>query len=405
MNVTMGMSSRERVLSAVNHQVPDRVPIDLGGSPATSIEPSLYIRLREQLGIEGEPPKVYDVWQMLAWVERPVLEALGTDVLAVPRLKQAFETRLDRWRPWQLDDGTPVRIPANFTPEAEADGSLCFYLDGELVAKKAPDSPYFDRMIEFKFYDPLPPVKTFPMWIFTDEELEWVRRWAETLRAETDKALFGDPGLILGRWSGYQEWLYTIAADPDYVLAFYDRKVENMLTNVELYFQAVGGNIDVVWFGEDFGIQKGLMISPGMFNAIVAPYYKRVFDWIHQHTPWKVFFHCCGGIYPIIDTLIAIGVDILNPIQTTAVGMDPTRLKVEFGDRLTFWGGGVDTQTVLPLGSPEDVRAQVRERIQTFGPGGGFVFATVHNIQGDVPMNNLLAMYEAVHEYGQYPIQ
>jgi len=400
----MGMSSRDRVLAAVNHREPDRVPIDLGGSPATSIEPGLYSRLRKQLEIDGEAPNVYDVWQMLTWVEHPVVEALGTDVLAIPRLTQPFETRIDRWRPWQLDDGTSVQIPGNFTPVAEEDGSLCFYLRGELVAKKAPDSPYFDRMIEFKVHDPLPPVGSFPMWIFTDEELEWARRWAETMRAETDKALFGDPGLILGRWSGYQEWLLTIAANPDYVLAFYGRKVENILSNLELYAQAVGNNIDIVWFGEDFGTQQGLMISPQMFNQMVAPYYQRVFDWVHRHTPWKVFFHCCGGIYPIIDTFIEIGVDILNPVQTTAVGMDPARLKKEFGDRLTFWGGGIDTQDVLPFGSPDDVRAQVRERVQTFGPGGGFVFSTIHNIQGDVPIDNLLAMYEAVNEYGRYPL-
>src|SRR5574341_1218893 len=400
----MGMSSRARVLAAIDHREPDRVPVDLGGSPATSIEPGLYARLRECLGIQGETVKVYDVWQLLAWVEQPVVAALGADVLAIPRLTQPFQTRIDRWRPWQLDDGTPVQMPANFTPVVEQDGSLCFYLDGELVAKKSPDSPYFDRMIEFKFYDPLPPVETFKMWTFRDEELAWARRWAETLRAETDKALLGDPGLILGRWGSYQEWLLTIGADPAYVLAFYERKVENLLANLQLYAQAVGDHIDIVWFGEDFGTQKGLMISPTMFNQMVAPYYKRVFDWIHAHTPWKVFFHCCGGIYPIINTFIEIGVDILNPVQTTAVGMDPAKLKAEFGDRLAFWGGGIDTQTVLPFGSPQQVREQVRERTRIFGPGGGFVFSPIHNIQADVPLENLLAMVAAVREYGEYPL-
>jgi uroporphyrinogen decarboxylase len=400
----MTMSSRERVLAAIEHREPDRVPIDLGGSPAISIEPALYSRLCAQLGIEGSAPKVYDVWQHLAWVEQPAVEVLGIDVLAIPRLTQPFETRIDRWQPWRLDDGTPVQIPANFNPISEADGSLSFYLRGDLVAKKAPHSPYFDRMIEFKFHDPLPPVETFALWIFTDEELEWARQWAETLRAESDKALFGDPGLILGRWSEYQEWLLTIAADPDYVLAFYERKTENLLSNLKLYAEVVGDNIDIVWFGEDFGTQKGLMISPRMFNELVAPHYQRVFDWIHRHTCWKVFFHCCGGIYPIISAFIEIGVNILNPVQTTAVGMNPARLKAEFGHRLTFWGGGIDTQMVLPFGSPEEVREQVKERIQIFGPGGGFVFSTIHNIQGDVPCDNLLAMYEAVHDYGKYPL-
>jgi len=398
------MTSRERVLTAVARRQPDRVPIDLGGSPATGIEPALYARLRQRLGLDGGPARVYDVWQMLTWVERSVADALAVDVLAVPRLTQPFETRIDRWRPWRLDDDTEVEVPANFTPVAEPDGSLGYYLRGELVAKKSPDSPYFDRMIEFKTYDPLPRVETWPMGVFRDDELEWVRRWARTLRAETDKALFGDPGLLLGRWSGYQEWLLTVAADPDYVRAFCERKVENILTNLQLYAQAVEDNLDIVWFGEDFGTQKGLMISPGVFNELVAPYYRRIWQWVHAHTSWKVFFHSCGGIYPIIDTLINSGVDILNPVQVTAAGMDAGRLKREFGDRVCFWGGGIDTQTVLPFGTPDEVRRQVRERIRVLGPGGGFVFATVHNIQGDVPVENVLALIEAVHEFGHYPL-
>lgn len=400
----MAMTSRERVLATIQLQEPDRVPIDLGGSPATGIEPGLYARLRRRLGIDGGPPRVYDIWQLLTWVERPVAEALDVDVLAVPRLTQPFETRIDRWRPWRLDDGTEVDIPADFTPVHEADGSLGYYLRGELVAKKSPDSPYFDRMIEFKTYDPLPPVETLLMWVFRDDELEWVRRWAHTLRAETDKALFGDPGLLLGRWSGYQEWLLTVAADPDYVRAFYERKVENILTNLQLYAQAVGDNLDVVWFGEDFGTQKGMMISPQVFKDLVAPYYRRVWAWVHAHTLWKVFFHSCGGIYPIIDTLIDSGVDVLNPVQVTAAGMDAARLKREFGDRVCFWGGGIDTQTALPFGTPDEVRRQVRERIHTLAPGGGFVFATVHNVQADVPVDNVLAMLEAVREFGRYPL-
>ncbi len=400
----MSMSSRERVLAAINHQEPDRVPIDLGGTRVTSIEPGVYARLRERLGIQGDPVKVMDVWQMLAWVEQPAVERLGVDVLPVPRLVQDFGMRIDAWRPWQLDDGTPVQMPANFEPVQDSEGSLCIYQDGELVGKKVPASPFFDRMVEFKVYDPLPPVKSFPMPIFTDEDLAWRRHWAETLRARTDKALMGEFGPILGRWGSYQEWMYTIAANPDYVLAYYERKIESLLTNLKLYADAVGDNIDVVWWGEDFGTQTGLMISPRMFKQMVAPYYRRLFDWVHAHTSWQVFFHCCGAIYPIIGTWIECGVDILNPVQTTATGMEPTKLKAEFGDRLVFWGGGIDTQTVLPFGTLEEIRQQVRERIRIFGPRGGFVFNPIHNIQGDVTVDRLLAMFDAVHEYGQYPL-
>lgn len=400
----MSMTSRERVLAAINHREPDRVPLDLGGTGATGIHVDPYARLRQALKLAGGPPKVGDVWQMLAWVEDPVIQKLGVDVLTVRTLYQAFGLRNDQWQPWRLDDGTPVQMPANFAPVASADGSLDLYSDGELVARKAPTGVYFDRMIEFKVYDPLPPVETFQIPLFTDEDLAWRRRWSETLRSETDKALIGEFGMLLGRWGSYQEWMYTIGANPSYVRSFYDRKIEVMLANMQLYAQAVGNNIDIVALGEDFGTQKGLMISPRMFRDIVAPYYKRLFDWVHRNTPWKVHFHCCGGIYPIIGTLIDCGVDILNPVQTSAAGMEPAKLKQEFGDRLVFWGGGIDTQSVLPQGTLDEVRQQVCERMRLFAPGGGFVFCPIHNIQADVPTDRMLAMYEAVREYGTYPI-
>ena len=400
----MSMSSRERVLTALNHQEPDRVPIDLGAECNSGIAAGAYARLRQRLGINGAPVKVHDVEQMMAWVELPVVEALGVDVLAVPRLVQSYGTRIDTWRNWQLPDGTPVEAPANFAPVADADGSLCLYLNDELVARKAPTSHYFDRMVEFKVHSPLPPVESFPLAVTSDEELEWVRRYARRLRAETDKALLGESGLALTRWGSHQEWLVTIAADPGYVRDFYDRKIENLLTNIRLYAQAMGDNIDIIGFGQDFGAQRGLMISPRAFDELIAPYHKRLFDWVHANTSWKVFFHCCGAIYPIIGKLIECGIDILNPVQTSAVGMDPSRLKAEFGDRLVFWGGGIDTQHVLPYGTPDDVRAQVAERIRIFGPGGGFVFNPVHNIQEDVPVENLLAMFDAVHAHGHYPL-
>jgi uroporphyrinogen decarboxylase len=295
-------------------------------------------------------------------------------------------------------------MPRNFSPVIDSEGSLCLYLDGELVAKKTATSPYFDRMIEFKVNDPLPPIESIPMHLFGEDDLEWRHRWATTLRAETDKAIIGEFGLILGRWGSYQEWLMTVAADPDYVKAFNERKAENLIANARLYREAVGTSIDIVWLGEDFGTQNGLMIRPGVFDTVVAPSYRRFFEWIHSHTNWKILFHCCGGIYPIIPTLIEIGVDILNPVQVEAAGMEAHRLKQEFGDRLVFWGGGIDTQNVLPFGTREQIRAQVRERIRTFGPGGGFVFTPSHNIQGDVPHENLLAMYGAVQEFGRYPL-
>ncbi len=339
---------------------------------------------------------------MLAWVDRVTVEALGADALPVPRLVMDFNMRLDSWRTWQLSDGTPVQMPGNFEAHEDEDGSLVIYLNNEIVARKVASSPYFDKTLETRMSYTNPPVEDIPLITLSDEELAWRRGWAETLRAETDKALVGDFGFNLGRWGSYQEWLYTMGADPNYVRSWYDRKIENLLENVKLYADAVGDHIDVFWLMEDFGTQKGMMISPKSFKELVAPYYKRLFSWIHANTAWKIFFHSCGGIYPIIDTLIDCGIDILNPVQTAAAGMDPHRLKAEFGSRITFWGGGIDTQDTLPFGTPEDIREQVRERIRVFGPGGGFVFNPIHNIQEDVPVENLVAMYDAVREYGAY---
>ena len=401
----MTLSSRERVLATVAHQEPDRVPLDLGGTRATGINVSAYARLLGALGLGQSPPKVMDVWQMLAWVEQPVVEALGADVLPVPRLVQDFGMRLDAWRPWLLvDDGTPVQMPGNFDPVPEVDGSISLYVGGELAARKAPSSPYFDAAIELRPVRPLPPVEQIPLPLFSDEDLHFRRRWAETLRAETDKALLGGFGLNLGRWGSYMEWFHGLATNRGFIEAWYERKLENLLANMALYADAVGDNIDVVWLMEDFGAQQGMMISPVLFQDLIAPCYKRLFDWVHRNTPWKVFFHSCGGIYPIINALINCGVDILNPVQTSAAGMDPARLKAEFGGRVTFWGGGIETQSVLPFGSEQDVREQVRERLRVLGPGGGFVFATVHNIQRDVPAANILAMCETVRECGRYPL-
>jgi uroporphyrinogen-III decarboxylase len=398
----MSMSSRERVLAAINHQQPDRLPLDLGATRVTGIQPGLLTKLRQALlGVAEEPVKVFDVWQMLAWVDQEVVDALGADALPVPRLVLDFNMRLDQWRPWTLWDGTPVQMPGNFNPHIEEDGGLSLYLNGEMVARKAPSSTYFDKTLETRLSYTPPPIESIPLFTLSDEELAWRRHWAETLRSETDKALVGDFGFNLGRWGSYQEWLFTLGDDPDYVRSWYDCKIENLLANIQLYAEAVGNKIDVVWLMEDFGTQKGMMISPKTFKDLVAPYYKRLFTWIHANTPWKIFFHSCGGIYPIIGSLIDCGVDILNPVQTTAAGMDPNRLKAEFGEKISFWGGGIDTQDVLPFGSAELIREQVRERIEIFGRGGGFIFNPIHNVQEDVPVENLLAMYKAVQEFRQ----
>ncbi len=187
---------------------------------------------------------------------------------------------------------------------------------------------------------------------------------------------------------------------PEYIKEIFELQCEIALKNLELSYQAVGDRIDVVIIsGTDFGAQDGPFISPDMFREFYKPFYKKINDWIHKNTPWKTFYHSCGSIFALLDDFVEMGVDILNPVQTSAKDMNPRILKEKYGDKLVFWGGGVDTQKTLPFGSPEEVRNEVTERCRIFGKGGGFVFATIHNIQSNVPIENLIAMFQAVQEF------
>jgi hypothetical protein len=223
---------------------------------------------------------------------------------------------------------------------------------------------------------------------------------------------FGDialvPGPMLKNPKGIrdiEEWYISTVSRQDFIYQIFNRQCDIAMQNLPKVYEAVGNRITAVWLsGTDFGAQHGSFISPKSFQKLYKPHYKRINDWIHANTKWKVFIHCCGSIMSLIPEFIESGFDILNPVQTSAKNMDPHELKARFGSRLTFWGGGVDTQQVLPFGTPEDVRTQVRERLCVFGTGGGFVFNPIHNVQAGVPVENLLAMYETVRDYGKYPL-
>jgi uroporphyrinogen decarboxylase len=400
------MNSRERILAAIAHQETDRVPLDIGGTRVTSIHPAPYGVLCRHLGMEELlPPQMMDMWQMLVWVDRGMADALGADCLPVPRLVMEFGLRLDSYRPWNLPEWTArgenmlVRMPANFQPEKQQDGSLLLYHCGEPAACMVPGSYYFDATIEASMRIEPPLLNEIILEDFSEEELKWRRTWAETLRRETDRFLIGDFGANLGRFGSYQEWLYHIAANPEFTLGWYEKKTAWLLKNVKRYYHAVQNNIDGIYLMEDFGTQNSMLVSPDMWRKMIKPFYKRLFSWIKDHTEWKIFFHSCGAVRPIIPDLIELGVDMLNPIQSSALGMEPSGLKRDFGDQITFWGAGVETQDVFPHGSAEEVRQQVRERLGIFRPGGGYVFGAGHNIQCDIPAENLIAFFEAYREF------
>jgi len=424
------MSSRERVMLALSRQEPDRVPLDLGGSPTTGMHVSTVYALRQALKLDppGTPVKVVEPYQMLGEIAPDLCQALNIDVIGLSSKKTMFGFRNEDWKPWRLFDGTPVLVPGKFNTEPDATGDILMYPEGDRSAPASGRMPgggfYFDTIIrqppiKDDMLDPEDNLEEFGP--ISNEELEHFRREAERLYTQTDKAIlanfggtsFGDIALVPGPQLKYpkgirsvKEWYISTLIRPNYVYEAFDRQCEIALENLEKIYNAVGNRPTALFVtGTDFGTQRGPVLSNETYRKLYKPFHKRINEWVHEHTMWKTFIHSCGSIEPLLKDFIDAGFDILNPLQCSSANMDPLQLKAKYGDRITFWGGGVDTQSTLPFGTPERVRREVRERIRIFGPGGGFVFNTVHNVQPKIPVQNVLAMYEAVDEYGSYPIQ
>ena len=392
------MNSRQRVLAAINHQQPDRTPIDFGGTRQTGIHAAAYHRLKRYLGIDT-PTRIYDLYQMLAEIEQPVLDRFGADVIGLQRPSVALGIRNENWKPWQLPDGTPVLVPGGFNPEIEPSGSLLLRTsDGSPLARMPKDGFYFDRVDKFPGAAHADPA-TLDIPMLTQEDCDHLGAQAEALYDNTDKALICAMGppyeLFFGLGTGdFQAWMVTLATEPQYVADLLGRLTDAWLENLRRFYAAVGDRVQILQFNDDLGTQDGPFLSPQMFRELIMPHYRRGLEWVHRKTAMKVFMHNCGAIYPLIPSLIEMGVDILNPVQITARGMDPRRLKAEFGDRLVFWGGACDCQHTLTFGTPQQVARQVEENIRIFAPGGGYVLASVHNIQANVPPENIIALFD-----------
>lgn len=423
------MDSRKRVSLALSHQEPDRIPLDLGGTPTTGMHVSTVYKLRQALGLDepGTPVKVVEPFQMLGEIKPDLMEALGVDVVELKLPATMFGFRNQGWKSWITFDGTPVLVPEDFNTELEPDGSLVQYPLGDKTAGPSGRMPkggwYFDAIIRQEPIDEdnlnvEDNLEEFGE--ITDTDLEYLRVEAERLYNETDKAIignfvatsFGDiavvPGLNLRNPKGIrdvEEWYVSTVLRKDYVYKTFEGQCEIALRNLEKIYKVVGDKVDVVFVsGTDFGMQNGPFVSPEAYRNLYKPFHKEINGWIHKNTSWKTFIHSCGSVKALIPDFIEAGFDVLNPVQLSAADMDIVELKREFGDQVTFWGGGVDTQKTLPFRTPEEVRQEVSERIKTFGPGGGFVFNSIHNIQALTPVENLLAMYRTLQEDGVYPL-
>ena len=416
------MNSRERLQATLGHRQPDRVCVDFGATAVTGMHVAAVSRLRR--AVLGQPDyrvKVIEPYQMLGEIDEALREALGIDVVGLLGRTTLFGFENAGWKPFTLFDGTPVLVPENFNVTVEPDGGLLMYPEGDLSAPPSGRMPagghFFDSIIrqppidEDKL-DPADNLEEFAP--FGPREIAYYEREAARFARRPDLGAiltmpgtaFGDIALVPAPWMKHPkgirdiaEWYMSTAIRRDYVYKVFEKQCEIALGNIDRLAAILGDRVQAVFLtGTDFGTQRGLFISPAAYRDLFKPFHVAVNRRIHGKTKWKTFIHTCGSVVKLIPDLIEAGFDILNPVQTAAAGMDPRRLKKEFGRQIVFWGGGTDTQHTMAFGKPEEVYREVRERIEIFGDGGGFVFDSVHNIQATTPTENLLAMFKAIRE-------
>ena len=416
------MNSKERVLAALSHREPDRVPIDFGSTAVTGIHVSCVAALREHYGLERRPVKVHEPYQMLGLIEEDLKLAMGLDVDGVFPRKTIFGFANEKWKSWRTPQGLEVLVSEDFRLTTDKRGDSLIYPEGDLTARPSGRMPkdgyFFDAIIRQDPIDdekPLNPRDNLEEFEpISDVDLEHFRKSVLELQgngraiiANFGGTAIGDIALVpapfLKNPKGIRdisEWYISTRTRRDYIHQVFSKQCDIALANLAKIHRVVGSKIDALFTcGTDFGTQTSSFCSLDAFRELYYPYYRRINDWIHQNTSWKIFKHSCGSVVKFIPSMLEARFDILNPVQCTAAGMEAIKLKSEFGDRLTFWGGGIDTQKVLPFGTPSEVREQVLERCRVFASGGGFVFNSIHNIQARTPVGNIVAMIDAVKEF------
>ena len=418
------MTSREKVRLALNHQS-GPVPVDFGSTGLTGMHVSCVAAMRQHYGLPFHPVKVCEPYQMLGEVEDDLARALGSDCVAANGRGTLFGFANEGWHEWRTPWGQTVLVPEGFRTRETPAGDVYLFPEGDMSVPPSGHLPaggyFFDSIIrqgpidEDKL-DPADNCEEFKLLSLAD--LDHWRREFTRVRGETRAIVsgmggtgFGDIALVPAPFLTHpkgirdvSEWYISLVERRDYVHRIFSYQCAIALKNLEAYAILAGDTIDVlVICGTDFGTQNSQFCSPTTFDDLFAPYYRQINDWVHRHTKWKTFKHSCGAVRPLIDRFIDVGFDILNPVQCSATGMDPVQLKADFGARIVFWGGGVDTQHTLPFGTPAAVRAEVTDRLRVFSPGGGFVFNTIHNIQARTPVANIVAMADAIRDFNNSP--
>ncbi|MFW9771801.1 MAG: uroporphyrinogen decarboxylase family protein [Candidatus Thorarchaeota archaeon] len=410
------MDSRQRILETINHKEPDRVPVDLGSTPCTGISAIAYHNLKQYLGIFKGHTRVYDLGQQLAQPEDFILERFKVDALDIGR---TFNTKVEDWYDIHVN-GIDMQWPKWFQPRHNSDDSYdVLHRDGTVLSRMTKDALVFDQTYypcldhypeNYEDFQkiirksawaamPVPPFSNI------GEKKFWkrLRQNTITLKEHSKKAIvlnYGSTSFEFGNsFLRMDKQLIDIRRNPSKVERLLDYIQEFSLNSLKVICGYVGDVIDIIRIGDDLGENNGPFFSPQIYRKMFKPKHSEICDFIKTHSSMKIMFHTCGSITQILPDLIETGIDILNPVQINARDMDPKFLKDNFGDDITFWGGGADTRNVINRKTTEEVKAHILELLEIFGPGGGYVWNTVHNILPDVPPQNIVAMFEAIDQF------
>lgn len=415
------MTSKERVQCAFAHKQPDKVPIDFGGMSCSQMHITILDKLRQYYGLEKRPIKLWDIFGMTGLIEDDLKDAIGTDVEMIRAFHGCFGIEdTGKWKEFRMF-GVDLLVPEQFEVSDDGKGGYLIYPHGDRSAPPSGHMPaggyYFDNIerpqeLDEDQMDPADNLEEYGP--ISEKELAYykkeIAKYKGSKRAvvlDPGGAALGDASQIAGPGLKYPKGIRTVAdwymaplLYPEYVHEVFEKQTDFVIDNWKKLHDIAGDVVDIIYIcGTDFGTQSSQMCSIDTFDEFYMPYYQKVNGWIHQNTAWKTLKHSCGAVYPFIPKFITAGFDSLNPVQCSAAGMDPQRLKDDFGDQILYWGGGVDTQKVLPFGTPEEVREQVLRRCDIFSKNGGYIFNSIHIVQCNTPIENVVAMIDAVHAF------
>ncbi|MFO7620235.1 MAG: uroporphyrinogen decarboxylase family protein [Bacteroidales bacterium] len=416
----MSAQSRKNFNRTINHEQPDRVVVDFGSTSVTGIHALVVEKLRDYYGLEKRPVKITEPYQMLGEIDKELIREMGIDVIGLFGEKNMFGVRNRDWKVCRTFWGQEVLFPGDFNYTFNDNGDILMYPEGDTsVAPSAmmPKTGYFfdalERQQSAADSEPVVEDNLEEFGLMTEHDIGYWKNAVDSLEYDDKTVVASFGGTALGDIAlvpavgmknpkgirGVAEWYMSTIAREDFIIELFDRQTDIAIENLKRLNGVLGKRIDVAFIcGTDFGTQNSTFCSPETYARVWMPFYRKVNDWIHDNTGWKTFKHSCGAIEPLMELFIESGFDIINPVQINAEGMDPSMLKRKYGSRIVFWGGGVDTQGVFAFGTPDQVKEQVKIQCSILNDNGGFVFNTVHNIQANVPFENVVAMLEALRE-------